>query len=248
MRTTPRRKAIVGLSIHDRVKDYVPSWLYYPHKIAKLARFGEPELRIRSDIVPPGRLAIDVGANRGYYSYALSKVTSRVTAFEPHPLLARFARRKLGPAIPVHEIALSNRSGSAILHVPQVKAGVDVHYNASITKSYKYFTTYIEIPVRMATLDEFAFDDVGFIKIDVEGSDMDVIEGGRKTIARCRPTMVVELVAVTHENPLAAIEHVERTFGYTGRIMVGDGLVDARAALRLSGGALNTCNVVFTPR
>jgi FkbM family methyltransferase len=238
----------VGLSIHDRVKDYVPSWLYYPHKLAKLARYGEPELRILSDIVPPGRPAIDVGANRGYYSYALSKVTRSVIAFEPHPLLARFARRKLSPAIPVHEVALSNRSGSTILHVPQVKNGVDVHFNASITKSYPYFTTYIEIPVRMATLDEFAFDDVGFIKIDVEGADMDVVEGGRRTIERCRPTMVIELIAVTHDDPLGCVARIEREFGYAGRVMVGDDLVDARAVLSAPHDALSTCNVVFTPR
>lgn len=237
----------MGLSIHDQLKQLVPGWLYYPHKIAQLSRDGEPELRILSDLVPAGRPAIDVGANRGFYSYALSKLASRVTAFEPHPLLARFARNKLGPTIPVHEVALSNRSGTATLHVPQVKKGIDVHYNASITKSYRHFTTYVEIPVRMARLDEFEFADVGFIKIDVEGADMDVIAGAGSMIERCRPNMVVELIAVTHDDPLACIEHIEKTFDYQARVMVGDRLIDARDALRLPAGSLNTCNVVFTP-
>jgi hypothetical protein len=137
----------VGLSIHDQLKQLVPGWLYYPHKIAQLSRDGEPELRILSDLVPAGRPAIDVGANRGFYSYALSKLASRVTAFEPHPLLARFA----------------------------------------------------------------------------------------------------ELIAVTHDDPLACIEHIEKTFDYQARVIVGDRLIDARDALRLPAGSLNTCNVVFTP-
>jgi len=237
----------VGLSIHDQLKQLVPGCLYYPHKIAQLARNGEPELRILRDIVPRGRTAIDVGANRGFYSYALSKIASRVEAFEPHPLLARFARHKLGPTVRVHEVALSNRSGSATLHVPQLKEGVDVHYNASIEQVYPYFTKYVAVPVRLATLDEFGFDNVGFIKIDAEGSDMKVIEGGHQTIDRHRPNMVVELVAITHADPLGCIEQIEKTFRYDAKIMIADRLVDARAALRMPAQALNTCNVVFTP-
>jgi FkbM family methyltransferase len=238
--------ADVRLSIHDQLKQLVPGCLYYPHKIAKLRRNGEPELRILRDLVAPGRTAIDVGANRGFYSYALSRIAGRVEAFEPHPLLAGFARRKLGPRVCVHEVALSNRSGSATLHVPQFK-GHDVHYNASIRKVYPWFTDYVAVPVRLATLDEFGFDDVAFIKIDAEGSDLEVIEGAQETIDRHRPNMVVELVAVTHADPLACIEQIEKTFRYDARIMIGDRLVDARAALQRPARELKTCNVVFTP-
>jgi FkbM family methyltransferase len=237
----------MGLSFDDRLKLFVPAWLYYPHKIAKCTRLGEPELRILADLVPRGCTALDIGANRGYYSYALAKIADQVEAFEPHPGLARFLRRKLGRSVHVHEVALSNRSGSAILHIPQVKTGIDVHYNSSIKKVYA-FEKYIEVEVRVTTLDEFGFDDVGFIKIDVEGSDMDVIEGGRQTIARNRPNMVVEITAHTHTDPLACIEQIKRTFDYDARIMVGDDLKDAREVLRETPQPANSCNVVFTPK
>ena len=242
----------MGLSINDRLKQVLlPSWFYYRQKIAKEARKMEPELRILRELVPAGRTAIDVGANRGYYSYALSKIASRVEAFEPHPLLARFARRMLGPTIRVHEVALSNRDGSGTLYIPQLRDGVDVHYGSSLTNVYKNVyksLKYVEVTVRVATLDEFEFDDVGFIKIDAEGSDMDVIEGGRETIARNRPAMIVELVAITHADPLACVEHIKKTFRYDARIMVGDRLVDARATLQTPPQVWNTFNVVFTPK
>jgi FkbM family methyltransferase len=237
----------MGLSFDDQLKQLIPAWLYYPRRIAKCAQFGEPELRILGDLVPSGCRALDIGANRGYYSYALSKIANQVEAFEPHPDLARFIRRKLGRRVHVHEVALSNHSGSAMLRIPQVTTGVDVHYNSSIKNVYA-FDKYIEIPVRVMTLDEFGYDNVGFIKIDVEGSDMDAIEGGRLTIARNRPNMVVELTAHTHAEPLACIEQVKSTFGYDARIMVGDHLVDAREVLRESPQPSYTCNVVFTPR
>ena len=237
----------MGLSFDDRLKQLIPAWLYYPPRIAKCADFGEPELRILGDLVRPGCRALDIGANRGYYSYALTKIAGQVEAFEPHPELAQFIRRKLGRRVNVHEVALSNHSGSAMLRIPQVKSGVDVHYNSSIKNVYA-FEKYIDMPVRVMTLDEFGYDDVGFIKIDVEGSDMDAIEGGRLTIARNRPNMVVEITAHTHAEPLACIGAVKSTFDYDARIMVGNQLVDAYEVLRVSPQPLNTCNVVFTPR
>jgi FkbM family methyltransferase len=241
------RKAM-GLSIDDRLKHLVPGWLYYPHKIASQRKNGEPELRLLHDLVPAGCTAIDVGANRGYYSYALSKIAGRVEAFEPHPLLFRFARRKLGSTVRLHAVALSNRRGSATLHIPQSIPGIDVHYNSSLKRAYAEFSDYVEIPVRLATLDDFGFDNVRFIKVDCEGSDMDVLEGGQRTIARDRPNMVVELIAETHADPLACVEHINAAFGYVARIMVNGRLADARSVLQNPHLRLNTCNVVFTPK
>jgi FkbM family methyltransferase len=236
----------MALSIEERFKHLLPGWLYYPHKIADQARKLEPELRILGDIVPAGRTAIDVGANRGIYSYALSKIASRVEAFEPHPELAQFARRKLGRNVRLHEVALSNQPGTALLYIPQVRKGVDAHYNASLKKVYQ-FSNYVEVSVPVSTLDAFAFDDVGFIKIDVEGSDMEVIEGGRLTILRDRPNLLVELMVTTYADPLACIERITSELGYAAQIMLNGRLGDARAALRNPPQTWSTCNVVFTP-
>ena len=237
----------VGLSVEEQIKRWIPARFYYRQKIAKVTRNGEPELRFLPDLVPVGCTAIDVGANRGYYSYALAELAARVEAFEPHPELARFARQKLGAAIPVHEIALSNTSGWTTLFVPQAERGVDVHFNSSIKKVYA-FDTYVEFRVPMKTLDEFAFKNVGFIKIDTEGSDMDIIEGAAKTIERDRPNMVVELLAVTHADPLACIRQIKDRFDYDAWIVLGDRMVDATDAVANLSRSKDDCNVVFTPR
>jgi FkbM family methyltransferase len=232
------------LPVHDRLKHFLPSYLYYPHKIAKEARGREPELRILHDLVPAGRAAIDVGANRGYYSYALSKIASRVEAFEPYPIIAQFARRKLGKNVRLHEIALSNYSGSAELRIPQCKGNIDIHYSATLKDIA--IEKYIEFTVRVMTIDQFGFEDVGFIKVDAEGSDMDVIEGARETIGRYRPNLLVELLPL-YKDPLRCIEQIETTMGYMARIMVCGRLLDARQALGQFLPSLRTFNVVFTP-
>jgi FkbM family methyltransferase len=238
----------MGFGIEDRLKDrLLPGWIYYNYKIAKEARWLEPELGILRDIVPAGRTVIDVGTNRGYYSYALSKIAARVEAFEPNPMLARFARRKLGPTIRLYEVALSNHAGVATLYIPQEKPGIDNHIGASLAKVHPV-PIHREVTVHVATLDDYEFDDVDFIKIDVEGSDMDVIEGGQQTIARHRPNMLVELVAPTHADPLACVKHVKRAFGYQACIMVGGRFVDAEAALTNPPPRWTTRMVLFTPQ
>jgi FkbM family methyltransferase len=232
------------LSVHDRLKHFLPGRLYYPHKAAKEARGCEPELRILHEIVPAGRRAIDVGANRGYYSYALSRIASQVEAFEPNPGIAHFARRKLPWNVRLHEVALSNFSGSAKLRIPQCKGGIDVHYCATLKDIPG--TEHVEMDVPVSTIDKFGFDDVGFIKIDTEGSDMDVIEGAQETIKRHRPNLIVELLPL-YQDPLRCIEHIEAAMGYAARIMVGGELLDARQALQQVSAPIRTFNVVFTP-
>jgi hypothetical protein len=104
------------------------------------------------------------------------------------------------------------------------------------------------VQVRVSTLDAFAFDDVGFIKVDVEGAHMEVIEGGRQTIRRDRPNMVIELMTMTNADPLACVERITGEFDYDARIMVAGRLEDARAKLRNPPLAWDTCNAVFTPK
>lgn len=236
--------SLMALPLHDQLKRLLPGFLYYPHKVAKEARGMEPELRILREIVPAGRLAIDVGANRGYYSYALSKIASRVEAFEPYPAIAQFARGKLRGNIRLHEVALSNYFGSAKLRVPQCKGSVDIHYSATLKDVA--IEKYIEVDVPVATLDQFGFDDVGFIKVDTEGSDLDVIEGAKETIRRNQPNLMVELLPL-YQDPLACIEQIEKATGYAARIMVGNQLMDARLALQEFRSSIRTFNVVFTP-
>ena len=60
---------------------------------------GEPEIRLLPALVPAGKLAIDVGANRGLYVHHLLKITPNVVAFEPLPPMQQWLRRNYGGKI-----------------------------------------------------------------------------------------------------------------------------------------------------
>ena len=130
--SSSRAAAAPGLFIEDRLKQRLPGWLYYPYKVAKEARRNEPELLTLRDMVRPGCTAIDVGSNRGYYSFALSRIAGRVEAFEPNPAVAAFARPKLGRNVRLHELALSDREGTAAFHVPRSAEGFGAHQLGSL--------------------------------------------------------------------------------------------------------------------
>ena len=79
---------------------------------------GDKELTELDKIVPRGGVALDIGANRGVYSYKLGEICSRVIAFEPNPDIAETLRRLKRPNVEVCELALSDEGGTAELTIP----------------------------------------------------------------------------------------------------------------------------------
>src|SRR4029078_11127623 len=144
----------MNLSVEDRIKNLLPAQLYYPYKISREVRGVEPELAMLRELVPVGSTAIDVGANRGYYSWALSRVVASVEAFEPNPLLAKFAKAKLRRKAHVHEVALSDHGGTATLYIPRRASGSSLHIIGNLSNVYAHDRV-DEIQVRLATLDSY---------------------------------------------------------------------------------------------
>ena len=66
-----------------------------------------------------------------------------------------------------------------------------------IAKKTKSDSKRIKVQQRM--LDEYNFENVDYIKVDVEGHELDVLQGGVKTIKRCKPLIVIEQNHITEE-------------------------------------------------
>src|SRR5256884_8921800 len=109
---------LMPLSLRERFTMLVPPSVFYRQRIAQEARTGEPELAVLAELVPRGGIAVDVGANVGFFAYALADIADRayaladiadrVVAFEPNPDYAFFARWMLRGRAEVREIALSD--------------------------------------------------------------------------------------------------------------------------------------------
>jgi FkbM family methyltransferase len=143
-------------------------------------------------LVDPRRNAVDAGANKGTYTYFLARLAKHVHAFEPNPKMFQILRRSTARNVTASPIALSNEAGTAELRIPRQRKGGYSNQGGSLS-SAKISRNYKSVVVEARRLDDIELGDVGFIKIDVEGFEQEVIDGAAATIKRCRPTMLVEL-------------------------------------------------------
>lgn len=183
----------------------------------------EPELIYISQVVDAGKTAIDVGANMGEYLYALEKSRKfpQIVGIEPNPHLFHRLQR-LFPQCRIFNLALSSTNEKKQLKIPLIDG---TYYESRGT--FANFTDLGEtaqkfIEVKTKTLDtliaENSITDIGLLKIDVEGHEMEVIQGGAKTIARERPIILVEIEQRHHREPIAEIFQFIIDYKYRGYI------------------------------
>jgi FkbM family methyltransferase len=244
----------VSLPLRDLLTLFTPPARYYRRRIAAEARSGEPELAVLDKLMRRGGTAVDVGANQGFFAYALSRHADRVVAFEPNPDYALFARVMLRGRAIVHRLALSDTPGRATFRVPLDHDGTVLHFAGSLKDAHGQFPRYRSYEVEVRTLDSFALDDVRFIKVDVEGSEREVLDGARATIARDRPVLLLELLSGTHQDPGAYTAAICEAFGYDAAIVQRGRQLPALptiAALGKNtswGTDIESRNVLFLPR
>lgn len=243
----------MALPFSEKLLMLVPPSLYYDRRIAQEIRAGEPELAMLPDLFQGGT-AVDAGANQGFFAYALSRVASRVVAFEPNPDYARFARWMLRGRAEVHEAALSDHAGQGTFHVPLSEEGMVLHFAGNLKNTHSQFRNQQTYPVELRTLDSYALSDVRFIKVDVEGSEREVLDGARATIARDRPVILLELLSGTHADPGTYAASICEAFGYDAHIAHRGEKIDALPAIAALGKnttwgtEIETRNVLFTPK
>ncbi len=168
-------------------------WISLAHARHLNSDAGEYEITRIDEHVDPQRSAIDVGSHNGIYSYHLLGLAKGVVAFEANPPTAAFIRRAL-PTVSVQNIALSSREGVAILRIPKKTASQSLDGQATIDSRNPLGNAAfdsVEVPTR--TLDSFGYTNVGFVKIDVEGHEEDVLAGAQGLIAASRPTFMIEI-------------------------------------------------------
>jgi FkbM family methyltransferase len=201
-----------------------------------------------------GGTTVDIGANQGFFAFALSRLADRVVCFEPNPDYAAFARWMLRGRAEVHAVALADKPGRGTFHVPHADDGMVLHFAGSLKQTHNQFKTIETYEVDIRTLDDYALTDVRFIKADVEGSERDVLEGARATIARERPPILLELLSGTHDDPGALTAEICASFGYDAVIVQKGRQIPALptiAALGKNttwGTEIESRNVLFLPR
>lgn len=159
----------------------------------------ECELDILDRFVQRGDLVVDVGANKGAYTYRLARMVGnhgRVEAFEPIKELADHlveASRQLRLPVVMHTCCLSDKSGMAKLSIPL--EGNERLYGLASLEDRDSETMEVQ-NVLVNTLDQILAErkqPVRFIKCDVEGHELAVFRGAMNVLDSDRPTLLIEI-------------------------------------------------------
>jgi hypothetical protein len=212
----------------------MPSALYYGRRIADEAAWGEHELDVLGEIVQPGGTAIDVGANQGVFAFAFSRIAD-YDGVRAQPRLCRLRAPHAGDASP-RASGCAPREKRTKIRRPGLGGGTVLHLGGYLQQATAQHSKAMRFEVEVRTLDSYAFRDVRIIKVDVEGSEMEVLEGGRETILRDRPPLIVELLTGAHADPVAVTETFCAAYGYAAWLVTKDrARVEALPVMRSLG-------------
>lgn len=227
----------------------VPPRLHTWWRSRRALKRGEPELKILPFLVPQDRIALDVGANKGTYSYFLSKLCPQVIAYEPNPAMRTLMQGAMPSNVTVLPLAVSNKAGQAELSIPRNHKGYCNNIGTLDTER-QFEGDVMRVSVETVRLDDQPHQNVGFIKIDVEGHELEVLEGAEQLIRRDHPVLLVEIIDWNGNHPWR--ESVSRftRLGYSAFMLVDGRLTSVEEVLsrRTLSEAEQVRNVIFIPQ
>jgi FkbM family methyltransferase len=167
------------------------------HFAEMLSINSEYQFKIKNIILEYAHLlnfenTIDVGANIGLWSRWLSQQGAKnIDCFEPIAKNLECLRKNVQDIqnLNIHEVALGTKKGSLTLYIEKSESNVGQH---TINRNYFGESALIKgYTVPVESLDSYSLTPT-FIKIDVQGAEMMVLEGAADTIKKYRPSICIE--------------------------------------------------------
>jgi len=182
-------------------------------------------------VLAPGMVALDVGANIGYFSVLAAGLvgeTGLVHAFEPAPACFSQLKRNLAafPWADASPFAVADAPGIARFHFSEKPSQTGW---GSLLSEESAAMQETDVPV--ITLDRWVAEQgirrLDFIKMDVEGAEVRALRGATEVLRRFRPIVVAELNPVclardgrASSDVLALLRDAEyETFGFNDGVL-----------------------------
>jgi FkbM family methyltransferase len=97
------------------------------------------------------------------------------------------------PNVELVDVALSSQQGDSTLYVPVINGTELSGWGSLDPENYPGAVDFARLVVKLRTLDSFQFRDVGFVKIDAEGHELQILQGASDTISLYRPHLMIEV-------------------------------------------------------
>lgn len=151
-------------------------------------------------LIRRGQTVLDIGANRGDFTLLFSDLvgpSGQVHAFEPVPPTFALLERHIAasarhPNVRLNRFGLAAQAGSFPIHVPNSDLGqASLQRHSAASWQHSSVETF---PCELRRLDDYASQlaRLDFAKIDVEGAELSVLQGGCATLGRFAPVLHLE--------------------------------------------------------
>ena len=195
----------------------------------------EEEIKLVKKYTTQDTDSLDIGVYRGIYAYEMSKYSKTVHAFEANPLIFNDLRvnlQKVKKNIIFYNYALSNEAGNIKIKVPirnpqSDKKNYEEYYKlgTATVQAENRIEEYEEFNVNSKKIDGFNFENkISLIKIDVEGHEIPVIEGGIEIIRKNKPVLIVEIDEKYSKNKALFTINYINSIGYNSYYYCNDTL------------------------
>lgn len=167
----------------------------------------------------------DIGANRGFYTFLAAELCKEIHTFEPLSRLTEIIKKNVRPedTIIANPIALSDKNGSIDFYV--MESTMINTINESVASHNKN----IKITVPTMTIDEYVKTHTKptFLKIDAEGAEHQIIQGGTQFLTTHSPTIALEVWGNENGGDLSmkAAEKL-RSLGYRSYRLGNEGAIE----------------------
>jgi FkbM family methyltransferase len=172
---------------------YNPNDVYIGRALEAYGEAHELELQLLRQLCGPGSRVFDLGANIGDHTVPLAQHVGkdgRVVAFEPQRLIFQVlcANVQLNDLGNVDCVQAAVGASRGTVLIPEIDYSAEANYGGIEVSSFTEGR-----PVPRVVLDDYLDGRrPDLVKIDVEGMEREVLEGGRAFIARFRPVLYVE--------------------------------------------------------
>jgi FkbM family methyltransferase len=198
----------------DRALSARTTGIFSHYHAYKSWRWGDPHLHLVGSLCRPDKLAIDIGANCGDYTYVLRRTARACIAFEPNPILADLLRRRFPRDVIVLPHAVSDQRSRQTLRIPQLDG--EENFGRATIEPINQFERFRSLAVETVRLDDMALTDIGLVKIDVEGHEKAILDGALDTLRRERPNLLIELEERHHPGIARQVFGLLEPLGYHG--------------------------------
>jgi len=157
-------------------------------------RDKEPEIELFTKLLSKNSFVIDVGANRGTYSFPIiRRIRKRgfLFLFEPIPELYEYLNTGFASYknVKIFPLACSDKNETREISIPTSEGNLGFGSASFVNKHIDFQSKSIEC----VRIDDLEIAKLNFIKIDVEGFEFLVLKGALKTIENNRPVILAEI-------------------------------------------------------